>query len=101
MKSINEIVKEINLKWNEPHYFVVDAKKDKAVITNLGGLCWIAKAKCSDIVYINTKDTDALEHDLKNELESVSIFVEDLRIGDQITYQEINVVRSLNEFLGE
>lgn len=101
MKEIKEIIKELNLKWNQPVYFVVDTKTDRAVITNLAGLCWIANKKCPDIGYINTNDTDAIEHDLGNELEAVGIYVEHLQLGDEITYQEINVVKSLNEFIGE
>lgn len=101
MNQIKEIIKELNLKWNQPIYFVVDTKTDRAVITNLAGLCWITSRKCPDLSYINFNDTDALEHDLSNELEAVGVYVEHLQIGDEITYQEIEVVKSLNEFLGD
>lgn len=101
MKQIKEIIRELNLKWNQPIYFVVDTKSDRAVITNLAGVCWIASRKCSDLGYINTQDTDTLEHDLSNELEAVGVYVEHLQIGDEITYQEIKIVKTLNEFLGE
>lgn len=100
MKSIKEIIKEINLKWNEPHYFVVDTKADKAVITNLAGLCWIASRKGINTQFIQTSDTDVIEHDLGNELESIGIYIEHLQIGDEITYQDIEVVRSISEFIG-
>lgn len=101
MNKIKEIISELNLKWNEPIYFVVDTKKDRAVITNLAGLWWIASIKCSDIEYMNTSNIDTLEHDLTNELEAVGICIEHLQIGDEITYQEIEVVKTLNDFLGD
>lgn len=101
MNPIKEIIRELNLKWNQPIYFAVDTKSDRAVITNLAGLAWIANRKCSDLGYISTQDTDALEHDLSNELEAVGVYVEHLQIGDEITYQEIDVVKTLDEFLGE
>ena len=100
MNKIKEIIRELNLKWNQPIYFVVDTKSDRAVITNLAGLCWIGSKKCSDLGYISTTDTDALEHNISNELEAVGIYVEHLQLGDEITYQEIEVVKTLNEFLG-
>lgn len=98
MKKIKEIIRELNLKWNQPNYFVVDTKANRAVITNLAGVCWIASKKCSDLGYINTKDIDTLEHDISNELEAVGIYVELLQLGDEIIYQEIDVVKTLNEF---
>lgn len=101
MTKIKEIIRELNLKWNHPIYFVVDTKTDRAVITNLVGLWWIASKKCHDIEYLDAKSTDTLEHDIINELEAVSIFVEHLQHGDEITYQEIEVVKTLKEFLGE
>lgn len=101
MNKIKEIIRELNLKWNQPIYFVVDTKTDKAVVTNLAGVCWIASKKCSDLGYIDTKDTVILEHDISNELEAVGIYIEHLQLGDEITYQEIEVVKTLNEFLGE
>lgn len=100
MKIIKEIVKELNLKWNEPNYFVVDANKDKAVITNLAGIIFIAKKKCINIEH-ESDDEDVIVHDLGNELESMGIYIDQLQIGDEITYQEIEVVRTLNDFLGE
>lgn len=101
MNKIKEIIRKLNLKWNQPIYFVVDTKTDRAVITNLAGIWWIASRKCSDIEYMNTSNIDTLEHDLSNELEAVGVYVEHLQLGDEITYQEINVVKTLNEFLGE
>lgn len=103
MIKIKEIIRELNLKWNQPIYFVVDTITDRAVITNLAGLCWIASRKCQDIEYLDTNSTNTatLEHDISNELEAVGVYVEHLQLGDEITYQEINVVKTLNEFLGE
>lgn len=99
MKKINEIIKELNLKWNEPLYLVVDSKKDKAVITNLCGLVWIASKHGIDTKNIETSDIEIIEHDLKIELESISIYVEYLIWGDDITYSGIEIVKTLNEFL--
>lgn len=98
MRTIKEIIKELNL--NEPNYFVVDVNKDKAVITNLNGIVFIAKKKRINIEH-ETDDEDVIVHDLGNELESLGIYIEHLQIGDEITYQEIELVKSLNEFLGD
>lgn len=97
---MNKIVKELNLKWNEPHYFVVDSNKDKAVITNIKGIIFIAKKKCINIEHESDYE-DLIVHDLGNELESIGIYIEQLQIGNEITYQEIELVKTLNEFLGE
>ena len=98
MKKIKEIIKEINL--NEPNYFLVDANKAKAVITNLKGIIFIAKKKRINIEH-ESDEEDLIVHDLGNELESLGIYIEHLQIGDEITYQEIEIVKTLNEFLGE
>lgn len=100
MKKIKEVINELKLNWNQPIYFVVDTKKDKAVITNLNGIIFIAKKKCINIEH-ETDDEDVIVHDLGNELESIGIYIEHIQIGDEITYQEIEVVKTLNEFLGE
>lgn len=98
MKKIKNIIKELNL--NEPIYFIVDANKDKAVITNLKGIIFIAKKKHINIEH-ESDDEDVIVHDLGNELESMGIYIEHLQLGDEITYQEIEVVKTLNDFLGE
>lgn len=100
MKKISEIVKQLNLKWNEPHYFIVDSNKSKAVITNLSGMFLVAKNKGIDISVLDTQNPDEIEHDLGNELEAMGIYIEHLQIGDEITYQDIEIVNTLNEFLG-
>lgn len=99
--EIERIIRDLNLKLNQPIYFVVDLKTNKAIITKLSGLCWIANKKCLDIGYIDTKDIDSLEHDITNELEAVSISVQYLKISEKITYEDINLCNSLEEFLGE
>lgn len=100
MNKIKEIVKELKLNWNEPNYFLVDVNKGKAVITNLKGIIFLAKKKTINIEH-ETDDEDVIVHDLGNELESLGIYIEHLQLGDEITYQEIEVVKTLNEFLGE
>lgn len=102
MKKISEIVKELKIKWwKEPHYFIVDANKSKAVITNLGGMVLIAKYKGIDIGVIKTQNPDEIEHDLGNDLESLGIFIEPLQFSGEWTYQEIKIVETINQFLGE
>lgn len=96
MKKIKEIIKELNL--NEPNYFIVDVNKDKAVITNLKGIIFIAKKKSINIEH-ESDDEDVIVHDLGNELETMGIYIEHLQLGDEITYQEIEVVETLKEFL--
>lgn len=98
MKKIKEIIKQLN--WNEPNYFLVDANRDKAVITNLNGIIFIAKKKRINIEH-ETDDEDVIIHDLGNELESLGIYIEPLQIWDEITYQGIEVVKTLTDFLGE
>lgn len=100
MKKIKEVINELKLNWNEPNYFLVDANKAKAVITNLKGIIFIAKKKRINIEH-ESDDEDVIVHDLGNELESLGIYIEPLQIGDEITYQEIEFVKTLNEFLGE
>lgn len=100
MKKIKEIIKEINLKWNEPHYFVVDTKTDKAVITNIKGVIFIAKKKCINIEH-ESDDEDVIVHDLGNELESIGIYIEHLQFGDEITYENIEYCKTLTYFIKE
>lgn len=97
---IKEIVQELQLNWNEPNYFLVNTKTDKAVITNLNGILFIAKKKCINIEH-ESDDQDVIVHDLGNELESVGIYIEHMQLGTEITYQEIEIVKTLKEFLGE
>lgn len=100
MKKIKEIINEINLKWNEPNYFVVDVNKDKAIITNLAGIIFIAKKKCINIEH-ESDDEDVIVHDLGNELESIGIYIEQLQIGDEITYENIEYCKTLTYFIKE
>lgn len=102
MKKISEFLKELKINWwKEPHYFIVDANNSKAVITNLGGLVLIAKNKGIDISVIKTQNPDEIEHDLGNDLESLGIFIEHLQFSGEWTYQEIKLVETINQFLGE
>lgn len=99
MKKIKNILKELKLSWNEPIYFIVNTKNNKAVITNLKGIIFISKKKQINIEH-ELDDEDVIVHDLGNELESLGICIEHLQLDDEITYQEIEIVKTLNEFLG-
>lgn len=102
MKKISEIVKEFKIKfWKEPYYLVIDANKDKAVITNLAGIILIAKNKGILVNLMDTSNPDEIEHDLKNELETDGIYVEHLQLHGDYTYQEITLVETITQFLGE
>lgn len=100
MKKISELVKELNLNWNEPIYLVINGTNSKAVITNLNGIIFIAKKKRINIEH-ESDDHDVIVHDLKNELETIGIYVEPLLLGYEPEYEDVEIVKTINEFLGE
>lgn len=100
MKKIKNIITELKLNLNEPHYLIIDGTTSKAVITNLNGVIFIAKKKRINIEH-ESDDEDVIVHDLGNELESIGIYVEQFLLGYEPTYEEIEIVKTLNEFLGE
>lgn len=100
MKNIKEIIKELNLNWNEPIYLVINGISSKAVITNLNGIIFIAKKKTINIEH-ESDDHDVVVHDLKNELESIGIYVEPVLFGYEPEYEDVEIVNTINEFLGE
>lgn len=99
--KFKSIWEELNLKWEEAHYLVVDCKTSKAVITNLHGLVEIANEKCLDQEYNESLDPEVIEHEIKNELERVGIYVQYLKFSETIDYEYIKLVKTIENFLGE
>lgn len=97
--KFEKIWEELNLKWEETQYLVVDVKTNKAVVTNLRGLVEIASKKCPDGQYNESLDQDVIEHEIKNELETMSIYVQHLKLSEKINYEDIEFVHSLKDFL--
>ena len=98
--KFENIWKELNLQWERAHYLVVDCKTYKAVITNLHGLVEIANEKSLDQEYTESLEPGVIEHEIKNELERVGIYVQFLNFGETIDYEDIKLVKTIEHFLG-
>lgn len=99
--KFERIWEELNLKWNETQYLVIDAKTNKATVTSLRGLITIASKKCLDQEYNESLDPDIIEHEIKNELESIGIYVQHLKLSEKIDYEDIWFCKSLGDFMGD
>lgn len=99
--KFDQIWNELKYKWSTMEYLVINVKTNKAMITNLYGLVEVASKLSPNSTYEESLDPEVIEHEIKNELETMGIYVQVLKLADQIDYEDIKIVKSLNQFLGE
>lgn len=99
--KFDKIWNELKYKFSTIEYLVINVKTNKAIITNLYGLVKVASKLWPDGTYEESLDPEVIEHEIKNELETIGIYVQVLKLADQIDYEDIKIVYSLDQFLGE